>query len=314
MPKYYPKSQIKTNLYTNGDIYQIPSTKEPYIGDYYKISNGKIYSGKNPSDPTSIELELISKISQQSKFRPDFYYPTTPLSADVPFDPSEYTNKIDPISEVDILSNSTFKYNKLKPLESSQKLLPQFYLNQPNLKDYEIGEYQRFFCKKNNENIYLEISPNYYTKLKTQDSSVLHSLYTPAKIMWNIVGSIPKTYQVNKNLVKLIERKQKWSGFSKYFKGNYIQFHINTPKNINQKIPSSFSAENLFTKGGEYVTEQGKNYIGPYHIHPGKGLMVGAKHVSSPHDYLYKVGQLTGSISSTTSTTLSPSSGGGGGY
>ena len=47
--------------------------------------------------------------------------------------------------------------------------------------------------------------------------------------------------------------------------------------------------ENLYTTGGEYFTSSGTDYIGFYHIHPDKGPMVGANHIDSPHDYLYKV-------------------------
>jgi hypothetical protein len=38
---YYPKSQIKPNLYTNGEEYILSTTKEEYKGHYYKISTGK---------------------------------------------------------------------------------------------------------------------------------------------------------------------------------------------------------------------------------------------------------------------------------
>jgi hypothetical protein len=47
---YYPKSQIKTNLYTNGDEYVIELTKSPYSGYYYLTSTGIAYTGKTPDD------------------------------------------------------------------------------------------------------------------------------------------------------------------------------------------------------------------------------------------------------------------------
>jgi uncharacterized protein (DUF2147 family) len=43
---YYPKSQIKTNLYTNGGEYILSTSKIEYKGYYYKVSSGKLYSGK----------------------------------------------------------------------------------------------------------------------------------------------------------------------------------------------------------------------------------------------------------------------------
>ena len=47
--------------------------------------------------------------------------------------------------------------------------------------------------------------------------------------------------------------------------------------------------ENLYTDGKEFVTPDGNPYVGPYHIHPRKGPMVGAKHVSTPHALLTPV-------------------------
>ena len=47
---YYPKSQIKTNLYTNGDKFAIASTDEAYTGYYYTVSGNEFYTGKNPND------------------------------------------------------------------------------------------------------------------------------------------------------------------------------------------------------------------------------------------------------------------------
>jgi hypothetical protein len=46
---YYPKSQIKTNLYTDGNKYILSTTKEGYTGFYYEISTGQKYTGENPN-------------------------------------------------------------------------------------------------------------------------------------------------------------------------------------------------------------------------------------------------------------------------
>ena len=56
---YYPPSQIITNLYTGGDEYIILSTGENYVGNYYSLSNGKFYTGKNPNDKPN---KLLSPI------------------------------------------------------------------------------------------------------------------------------------------------------------------------------------------------------------------------------------------------------------
>ena len=53
---YYPKSQIKSNLFTNGNEYILSPTKEEYKGFYYEISNGNKFTGKNPNDGNNILL------------------------------------------------------------------------------------------------------------------------------------------------------------------------------------------------------------------------------------------------------------------
>ena len=46
--------------------------------------------------------------------------------------------------------------------------------------------------------------------------------------------------------------------------------------------------ENQMAKRGDlvYRNDPSREYIGPYHVHPEKGPMVGAEHVSYTHDYL----------------------------
>lgn len=49
-------------------------------------------------------------------------------------------------------------------------------------------------------------------------------------------------------------------------------------------------ASEKYTGGGELVTTQdNRNYIGHYHIHPDKGYMAGARHTPANHDYLSPV-------------------------
>ena len=53
---YYPKSQITTNLYTNGSEYIILSNGRDYIGYYFTTSDNRIFSGRNPNDKPNFEL------------------------------------------------------------------------------------------------------------------------------------------------------------------------------------------------------------------------------------------------------------------
>ena len=53
---YIPKSRIQPNLYTAGKDYVILDTLEPYIGYYYKIYTGQVFTGKNPDDKPNFIL------------------------------------------------------------------------------------------------------------------------------------------------------------------------------------------------------------------------------------------------------------------
>jgi hypothetical protein len=55
---YYPKSQIKTNLYTNGSELVTTTNNQLYQGYYYETSNGQLFTGKNPQDGPNILLSL----------------------------------------------------------------------------------------------------------------------------------------------------------------------------------------------------------------------------------------------------------------
>ena len=61
---YYPLSQIKTNLYTNGNEYVLNPNdiSTMYSGYYWKTSDGKIYTGKTPQDVNIQQLYPISSI------------------------------------------------------------------------------------------------------------------------------------------------------------------------------------------------------------------------------------------------------------
>jgi hypothetical protein len=48
-------------------------------------------------------------------------------------------------------------------------------------------------------------------------------------------------------------------------------------------------AINLYTPGGEYKTSTTDDYVGYYHIHKDKGLMVGKRHTPEAHEYLYPI-------------------------
>jgi hypothetical protein len=224
MPKFYPKSQIKTGFYTDGGEYIVGTTKLPYVGKYYKLSNGKIFSGENYNDPNSKELILIE---EDEKLDPisELYYNDAPPASDGDYNPTQTKSYI---SDISYLSSNTLKYTNLTSKTSSKKQLPKYTPASPTLQDYSKGEFLRYFCKKNNEPIYIEISQDYYEKLASKDSSVLFSLYTPLQVNWLLTGTLPQVYTINKKIVTLAEKENKCIGFTKYFQGKFSKYFLET--------------------------------------------------------------------------------------
>jgi hypothetical protein len=116
---YYPKSQVKTNLYTNGDEYTTsPSTSPPsvsgYTGYYFKTSTGKLFTGKDPSDIPNNQLYSLSTP------------PVTDYNADTP------------PSNVISYNQSAFDptYSNTNGTNASQtRIIPQFSLTLPSPED-----------------------------------------------------------------------------------------------------------------------------------------------------------------------------------
>jgi len=209
---YFPNSQIKTNLYTNGGEYILSTTKKEYKGYYYKLSNGKSYTGKSPNDKPNILLS------------------PQPNTNDTP-------NSTLPTSDNDISINNSveegyemysFLNFKLYPQNKSflPRSIPQYNPTTPIQKDYDLGVFQRYFCKKNNELIYIEIDKTTFQKLNSNNPQIAWDLYSALSLNWYLTGDKSKVYNTNKNLSTLIETQQKWHGFSQYFKDKYLKYYL----------------------------------------------------------------------------------------
>jgi hypothetical protein len=204
---YYPLSQIKPNLYTNGGEYALSTTKEIYRGYYYELANGRKYTGRNPQDKPNILL--ITPIQTQVE-------PTTEPQDYKQIITYEYAN-VDPT----IVAQYTPKTTPLP-----ERYLPSFNQTLPTIQDQQLGVFTRYFCKKNNELQYIETDKTTYTQLKTKSPQIAWDLYTPMLLLWYIKGDKEKIYNTNKNLVNLIETQDKWYGFSQYFKNNFSKYYL----------------------------------------------------------------------------------------
>jgi hypothetical protein len=199
---YYPKSQIKPNLFTNGSTYKLSSTEEIYTGYYYEVSNGQLYTGKNPQDGPNILLIPID-----DRF----------------LNIANVEENSGTFSQIITFENNSLQYTAS---EIKERYLPQFNLTTPTTQDQQNGQFTRYFCKKNNEIKYLETSKTTYTKLSTQSPQIAWDLYTPVSLTWQITGNKNQVYASNKASAIAIEQNLRWPGFSQYFQDKFLKYYV----------------------------------------------------------------------------------------
>ena len=273
---YYPKSQIKTDLYTTGGelayLLDVKGRDKEYKGFYWKTSKGTFFSGRNPNDPTTEALVVyFDENNPRNPFLPPTVLDGYQVDQIAPRKPGEW-NIQDPF------------YNKAGLKVPGD--LPMSFFPTPTDQNYDTGEFQRYFLNRIGHPIFIEVDQLTYEQYEAKDSRAEWPLYTPFKISWELTGIRSGTedsaFEINKRTVERIQRNLNLKGFDKWFKGKFTEFF-------------KFSEnENLYTPGGEFLEEiktpgyptVQRDYVGFYHIHPDKGPMVGSQHIDGPHNYL----------------------------
>ena len=188
-----------------------------------------------------------------------------------------------------------------KKEEETDKKFFNRYL-QPSDKDYQKGKLTRYFVKDIPSGKVAELDKNAYIKQKKENKPYrkFH------KLDWLVSGLVEDTnikgYDAegikSKNEKTILAAERALPGIGNVLNDG-AQFTQNTlSKNIQGNLVSeedrlgANSKENLQTKPGQFVIK-GTNvpYNGPYHIHPTKGPMVGARHIKAIHPQLEFVGK-----------------------
>jgi hypothetical protein len=208
---YYPLSQITSNLNTNGGEFAYADTEQEYKGYYWATSSGKYYTGKTPQDVPTQELIKLS-------FKGD-------IGEAVLDGPSPELTIDNFVTKVDTIQNNEV-YLSLKEVDLNAIIKsPLYSATLPTQQDYQNTEFRRYFCKKSNEIIYLEISKETYDKLIAQDPQILFELYTPFDLPWQLTGNREQVYKTNKNITELASVRQKLPMLSEYLKMDFTKYY-----------------------------------------------------------------------------------------
>jgi hypothetical protein len=199
---YYPLSQITTNLNTNGGEFVYANNLQNYKGDYYKTSKGEYFTGKTPQDGLN-ELLIIKSMEGNIEFIPQ-------------------NDIISYINTGDFEVNNYLNITSQSPIASS---IPTYSATLPTQQNYQNTEFRRYFCKKANEIIYLEISKETYDKLIAQDPQILFQLYIPFNLPWKLIGEREQVYTINRNITELASVRQKLPMLSEYLKFDFSKYY-----------------------------------------------------------------------------------------
>jgi sensor histidine kinase YesM len=199
---YYPKSQIKTNLYTNGGELIYALNLELYKGYYYQTSDGKYFSGQTPNTPASQEL-ILDTLAQSSP------------QVEIPLSYVNYTQ--DSLNYINVTNPN------LSPIQ-----IPVYIPTLPTQQDYQIGTFRRYFCKKTNELIYIEINQNTFDKLSNKDPQILWQLYFPFNLLWTLTGDKQQVAKTNRNITLLAQQQFNLPKLNLYLKEDYLKYYLAT--------------------------------------------------------------------------------------
>jgi hypothetical protein len=259
---YFPLSQITTNLYTSGGEFQYPvssgKTNLNYTGNYFKTSDGRYFTGKTPQDVPNDEIVLVRK-EYFNTSNPSYPTPSSYITV-----PKVYSN----------VNPSLFLGNNA----------PKISIPFPTQSDYATGEFQRYFLKKRINYTYLEVDQQTYENIYNQNPNSQYELYQAKSISWILTGKLLEVYKINYNITELVEKRDEWLGFSRFFKNNFTKYF-------------SFEASSpvfLYTKGSELKLEStGEDYVGYYNISSIGRIIAGKSATRTTQEYLipYKGGE-----------------------
>jgi hypothetical protein len=226
---YYPKSQIKTNLYTNGNspLYKDSQATQLYTGPYYETSSGQKFTGKFPGDGFNQRLFPPPTPPLPGVFPVDFEIEITPKPL-IQISQGDTVPLTDNDDFSDSLVSTNRIYSSLRGLtnNSQTRFLPRFYTPMLTQQEKDQGYLTRYFCKKGNEYKYIEISKEDFNKLQSRSNDIAWDLYTPLSIKWLIKGNKEEVFKSNKGTVAFEEENKKWYGFSQYLKNNFTKYYL----------------------------------------------------------------------------------------
>lgn len=206
---YFPKSKIIPNRYTAGGELAYKKAGTGYEGFYHILANGTVYTGKNPNDGIPVELVFVPTLNK-------------PLNTE----DNSFRISITSLAKVYGFEQSKLPYDNIRL--STTKEYPPLTLIEPQYKkpSPSYPSFIRYFVKRTNSSAFIEIDKAQYGKFTSNDPKYNWPCYTPFEVFWTTAGEFrQRIFEINRNMVLLLEQRQKLTGLSKYIT-DYTEFAV----------------------------------------------------------------------------------------
>lgn len=225
--KYYPLSQIETGFTSKKGDFKLlsPNISNPniekkiidglYVGEYFKTSDGKFFTGKTPTDSNGVlELQPL-KESIVSEYTEDNINNISGVFSKRKSD-DLIMDIIDQNSNQSFYTHeSNFRFLTKKEFLSKAPAPPKFMKFKPVEADYIAGVVDRYFSKHITNDTIMEISKDTYNQIKNKNGDIQHELYKIMNIKWLLVDSKMSSEEFNSNQI-LIANNLGFRGLREY--------------------------------------------------------------------------------------------------
>lgn len=204
MLRYYPISKVLTNQKA-GNREFLNSKGELYSGKYYITYDGKAFSGPSPQIGPNEPLQRINE------------YVSSPILKSL---------NISEKQKEELAKKTNIKISRIPGK-------PNSYYPKPISDDYKRGYIIRYFIKKQDETLVIEISEEEYNSVINGTADYDIRIYQTQKILWKITGplnsqrqsqynTIPGIIDTNKRLTETTNKT--FLGILDFIGGDYTKF------------------------------------------------------------------------------------------
>ena len=244
---YIPANRCILDLHTEKDTWVFKDEHDVnYNGPYWRLYTGQAFTGTGPNDTsTGKPREIIVPDVNEDRNPPSLI----PIDNIIPLFHDDPDPVVDPDKVIPEGMLKDYLYlTGQSTYDDQRRNIPYTYYPQPTEKDYKLGIFLRYFIVKINDDVWKEIDKTSYEKILSKDQKEwVTELWRPIKFMWTLVGTKKHVYKVNKEMVKLYERKAGYQrgkviqtprrGLQQYLVKNYLKYRIgDTPLDVDNAL------------------------------------------------------------------------------